>query len=502
MNSRVSTKFKVGMIGRISQALLLGCTVLCGSVLSAEAQTPSTKPTEQMAINPDEAGQEALAYSYALQAYLYTYPLMIIEREMRRRDGVTKSVGTAPIAPVNRLGHMTMLADADSDMPYSPNNDTVYTGVVLDISKEPIILDMPAIKDRYAVVGVTNAYLENMPYAYSPTANGNDAAYLVFVGPNWVGDLPSELTPVYVDTNLVVLAIRIAASSNNDMPEIRSYQEQMSLTALSDWTGKPSATPPPIPEMPIRTKYSGPFAYFQKAADLLKDFPPPERHRAINASLWRIGLVPGQAFDPNSLDPVTRRGVERALKDGPVVINYLRRNRGRKFPSGWDTGRYADNIVFDYSARAAIALVGLLGNDPEEAIYFYTYFDAQGDALDGSRQYHMRFEAGELPEVNPLGFWSLTMYDGETFRYTHNPIDRFKLGSTSDLNWNEDGSLDLWIQPNQPSADKMSNWLPSPDGRPFRVTFRTYSPTQDVIDELYALEMALPPLVPVTTSKQ
>lgn len=502
MSSGISTKFKLGTIGLVSQAILLGCAVSSGNALQAKAETPQAKPAEQMVVNADEAGQEALAYSYALQAYLYTYPLMIIEREMRRRDNITKSVGTAPIAPINRLGHMTMLADADSDMPYSPNNDTVYTGVALDISKEPIILDMPAIKDRYAVVGVTNAYIENMPYAYSPTANGNDAARLAFIGPDWSGELPPELTPVYVDTNLAILAIRIAASGDEEMPEIRAYQEQMSLTALSDWDGKPSVTPPPIPAPPVRNKYSGPFAYFQKAADLLTDFPPPDRHHAMNASLWRIGLVPGQPFDPDSLDPATRRGVERALKDGPIAIDYLRRNRGRKFPSGWDTGRYADNIVFDYSARAAIALVGLLGNDPEEAIYFYTYFDSEGEPLDGSSQYRMRFEAGELPELNPLGFWSLTMYDGETFRYTHNPIDRYKLGSSSDLTWNEDGSLDLWIQPTAPSVDKMSNWLPSPEGRPFRVTFRTYSPTQEVINELYALEMALPPLVPVTTSEQ
>ncbi len=473
---------------------LASVTFIAGCA-SQEERTPAAISDEAASQDlSDEDGLEALAYSYALQAYLYTFPLTIVDREIKRREQITAPIGTAPIAPINRLGHMSILADAQSDMPYSPNNDTVYTGVALDLTAEPIILEMPEIKDRYAVVQVTNAYVENIPYAYSPTANGNDAAYLAFVGPDWTGELPPELTRVDIDTNMSFLAIRIALSGPEELPIVQSYQAQMSLTALSDWDGSPSDTPPTIPPKRERTSYSGPFAYFETAADLMAVYPPPNRHRAMNASLWRIGLEPGKPFDPDSLDPATRRGVERALRDGPVAIQYLRRNRGKRFPTGWDAGRYADNIVFDYAARAAMSLVGLMGNDPEEAIYFYTYFDADGEALNGSNTYRMRFEPGTLPKLNPLGFWSATMYDGETFRFIDNPIDRYRLGSSSNISWNDDGSLELWIQPDAPSEDKMKNWLPSPEGRPFRVTFRIYSPTPDVVEEFYAIDLALPPL--------
>jgi len=479
-------------IARLSFLGLMSMTLVSGCASPSMAEPSSAAGISEDV--PDEAGLEALAYSYALQAYLYTFPLTIVDREVKRRERIDAPVGTAPIAPINRLGHMSILADAHSDMPYSPNNDTVYTGVALDLTAEPIILEMPAIKDRYAVVQVTNAYVENIPYAYSPTANDNDAANLAFVGPNWTGELPSGLKRVDIDTNTAFLAIRIALSGAEELPIVRAYQNQMSLTALSEWESGPSETPPAIPPKRERNIYSGPYAYFQTAADLLADFPPPARHQAINASLWRIGLEPGKPFDPDSLDPATRRGVERALKDGPIAIEYLRRNRGKQFPTGWDAGRYADNIVFDYAARAAMSLVGLMGNDPEEAIYFYTYFDSEREALNGSNTYRMRFDPGEIPSLNPLGFWSVTMYDGETFRFIDNPIDRYRLGSSSDLNWNEDGSLELWIQPDAPSADKMKNWLPSPDGRPFRVTFRIYSPTHEVVEEFYAIELALPPL--------
>ncbi len=466
----------------------------------AGAETGTQTGAQTVVIGETDAqGREALAYSLALQAYLYTYPLFILERERKRRETLTEAQANGPMAPLNRLGHMSWLADAGSDMPYSPNNDTVYTGVALDLAAEPVILDMPAIQDRYAVVQTTNAYMENQTYHYSPRVNGGEAAQLAFVGPDWDGALPPGVEKVEVDTNSAVLAIRLAVRRNEqDLATVRAYQDQMSLTPLSAWADGPTDIRPAIPAPKARKDFKGPFARFEKAAVLLGENPPPKRHAAMNATLWRIGLEPGRPFDPEALDPDTRAGVLRALQDGPAVMEYLRRNRGRRFPTGWDTARYADNIVFDYAARAAISLVGLLGNDPEEAIYFYTYFDAENEPLDGARRYTMRFEPEDIPEINDLGFWSVTMYDGDSYLLVDNPINRYSIGSRHDLKYNEDGSLDLYIQPDAPGGELNRNWLPSPEGRPYRVTFRIYSPTAQTTRSLYDRELALPPLEPVS----
>ena len=223
----------------------------------------------------DHQGLEALAYSQALQAYLYTYPLIIGDRELRRRERLTQPMPNAPMAPVNQLGHMARLANAKTDMPYSPNNDTVYTGVVLDISQEPIVLHMPAIKDRYAVVQVANAYFENQPYSYSPRVNGAEAANLAFVGPGWQGDLPEGVEKVAMDTVHVYLAIRIALEGAHELDIVRSYQNQIALTALSDWQGHPSGKPPKQPAPRKRRQYQGAFAFFEQVADLMMINPPP-----------------------------------------------------------------------------------------------------------------------------------------------------------------------------------------------------------------------------------
>jgi hypothetical protein len=453
-------------------------------------------PPARTANDVDARGLEALAYSTALQAYLFAYPLFITERERLRREKLNSPVPFEPAAPINQLGHMTAISSAKGDLPFSPNADTVYTGISLDLTAEPVILDMPAIKDRYAVVQVVNAYVENVPYDYSPRTNGCDQTYIAFVGPDWKGTLPEGVKERRLDTNLGGIAVRIAAKDKADLEIVHRYQAQMSLTPLSEWNNGPSGKPATPPAPRHRNRYEGEFAWFKEAADLLAENPPPPGHKTIATTLWRIGINPGEPFNPDALDPATRQGVLRAEQDGPAMIEYLFKNRGRKLPNGWDAARYSRDFTSDYAARAAAALVGLMGNDPEEAIYLYTYYDANGDLLDGSKPYRIHIPADRIPKTSNIGFWSITMYGGRSFQFVDNPLDRYCVSSRDTLVANADGSVDIWVQGDAPGGAKDTNWLPSPSGGPYRVTFRIYSPVQRIVDEFMALELALPPLEP------
>ena len=76
----------------------------------------------------------------------------------------------------------------------------------------------------------------------------------------------------------------------------------------------------------------------------------------------------------------------------------------------------------------------------------------------------VHFEPGQLPPAD--AFWSLTLYDSSGF-FVPNPINRYAVGDRSDLSFNPDGSLDIYLQSTQPSdPEKAKNWLPSPAGRP------------------------------------
>ena len=84
-------------------------------------------------------------------------------------------------------------------------------------------------------------------------------------------------------------------------------------------------------------------------------------------------------------------------------------------------------------------------------------------------------------------FWSLTMYDMPNYYLVANPIDRYSIGDrTPGVAYNDDGSLDLYLQHDSPGPDKESNWLPTPSGD-FRPLVRMYQPGAEVLDGSYEL---------------
>jgi len=78
----------------------------------------------------------------------------------------------------------------------------------------------------------------------------------------------------------------------------------------------------------------------------------------------------------------------------------------------------------------------------------------------------------------------LTVYDQNGF-LVENPIDRYAIGDRDSLKTNEDGSLDILIQRDQPDGDR-SNWLPAPPDA-FAVTMRLYMPKAEFLDGSWTL---------------
>jgi hypothetical protein len=88
-----------------------------------------------------------------------------------------------------------------------------------------------------------------------------------------------------------------------------------------------------------------------------------------------------------------------------------------------------------------------------------TRVDGDGKPLNEKNQYVMHFTKDQIPPIK--AFWSLTLYNDKQF-FVANPINRYAIGDRDELQFNPDGSLDLYIQPESPGKDKESNWLPAP----------------------------------------
>src|SRR5262249_26809561 len=131
-----------------------------------------------------------------------------------------------------------------------------------------------------------------------------------------------------------------------------------------------------------------------------------------------------------------------------------------------------------YLERAMVAWVGLGANLSADAVYPMTRVDAEGQALNGANKYVLHFDKTGISPVK--GFWSLTLYNNQQF-FVPNPINRYAIGDRDKLKMNADGSLDLYIQNENPGADKESNWLPAPKDS-FNLILRLYWPDAQVLN--------------------
>jgi hypothetical protein len=73
--------------------------------------------------------------------------------------------------------------------------------------------------------------------------------------------------------------------------------------------------------------------------------------------------------------------------------------------------------------------------------------------------------------------------------FVDNPINRNSLGKYTDgIKNNTDGSLDIFIQHDNPGKDKESNWLPSPEGS-FNMVMRLYLPQPQALNGTWQLPL-------------
>jgi hypothetical protein len=170
-----------------------------------------------------------------------------------------------------------------------------------------------------------------------------------------------------------------------------------------------------------------------------------------------------------------------------LVLNAVAR-RETTTVNGWSAIHKAGHPDNGLIVSAALQKALPVANVFEEAAYWTTTTDAAGARLGGEHSYRLHFAAGELPPND--AFWSLTATD--TGGYLVSGSDgRASVDSHSGLVTNPDGSVDILLQPHQPSG-AAPNWLATPAGR-FKLMLRAYLPGAAIIDGEYEV----PPVIEV-----
>jgi hypothetical protein len=429
----------------------------------------------------------------AEEAYIFAYPMLEHYKMMFAMAMYPES--GAYTAPFNVLFSNAELSGPDDTIIVRPNNDTFYSSVWFDLSQKPQVLSVPEITDgRYYSFQIIDMYTHNIDYV-GTRVTGFDAGDYLFVGPTWEGEAPEGISKVIrSETNYVLALGRTQVFGPDDVENCKAVMDQYSVRSLDVYNGLMEAAV--IPQNPdIPPFQPGKFddvnfiAYFNA---LMGQVSLHDSEKQMFDRFAQIGIEPGASFDPASLDSNTVEAINSGAESAMKKIKEESLKLGKR-KNGWqlisESFGNREAMQGKYLRRAAAAYFGLWGNDLEEAFYPETTFDTDGETLDGSEHnYILHFDADELPPAK--AFRSITMYKLPEQLLIANEIDRYIISSnTEGLKYNEDGSLDVYIQDESPDEDLRSNWLPAHQG-PFSLQMRIYWPEPKSLDPLYT-----PPVV-------
>ncbi|WP_439924482.1 DUF1254 domain-containing protein [Nitrobacter sp. JJSN] len=443
------------------------------AALIVTTTTPVPANAQAKAEWPDIREAKAIAE----EGFIYGLPIVMnyavmYEYSVDRNSGQFK-------APFNQIKNEARVYTYKDTAVITPNSDTPYSLLFMDLRAEPIVLSVPAVeKTRYYSVMLCDGNTFNYGYIGS-RATGSEAGDYMVVGPDWQGATPAGIKKVFQSsTQFSAAAYRTQLFNAADMPDVEKVQAGYKVQPLSAYLKQPAPPAAPAIEFPKADAELVKKNFFEYLDFALQFAPAGPEERTIREKLARIGVGAGKTFDFKDLPLTHKIEIGLGMKDGEEKVEkYLA--SGQKDVNGWKIGSlFGDRLFYsgDWLKRAAAAKGGIYGNDAVEAVYPMTKALSNGEVLDGSKhKYTITFPAGQLPPVD--AFWSVTMYDGKSQLLIENPINRYLINSPmlSDMQKNADGSLTLYIQKDSPGADKESNWLPAPNDEIYLV-MRLYWP--------------------------
>jgi hypothetical protein len=438
---------------------------------------PFTPARAQTSITPAEARV------IAKEAYIYGYPMVDSYRIEHAYFVNTKNPEYK--GPWNQLRNFSRVFTPQDKAVQTPNSDTPYSFLGMDLRAEPIVLTVPAIeKERYFSIQLIDAYTFNFDYIGSRATGNGGGSYLI-AGPGWKGKTPKGVKKVIrAETELVLAPYRTQLFNPADLDNVKKVQARYKAQTLSAFLGQPAPKASPAIDfiMPLTPEAQRTSLQFFDILNFVLQFCPTHpSEKELMARFAKIGVGAGKTFGAGKLSPEMKAAIEAGMTDAWAELAKLQKRIDAKEVTSGDMFGTRDFLKNNYLYRMAAAVLGIYGNSKQEAMYPIYNIDADRKQLDGANRYSVRFAPGQLPPVN--AFWSLTMYELPSSLLSANPLNRYLLNSPMlpQFNRDADGGLTLFIQNESPGKDKEANWLPAPKG-PFFMAMRLYWPRDEALD--------------------
>lgn len=395
-------------------------------------------------------------------AFEYLFP--VYESARLRFNAIDNPRNPARRA-ANVAFHTRRLADHDSRAVTAPNNDTLYTTAWLDLSAGAALVSVPRIARRYWSVSLIDVFTNNFA-VLGNRLDGEGPIRALVVGPDWQGEAPHGVRVIRAPGNDVWLLGRWLIDGSDDAPAVHAIQDATRIESRAQPQGVRRVVPHGSHD---------PANFLAVVNEMLARNPVPAAERVLVEGWGDLGVGRGEAAW-GALSEALRQAWRARIEPAHAALRQPV-GSGTRAVAGWSyPAPELGNFGANYALRSRVALGGIAALVPQEAIYLGAGTDAAGAALHGARRYRLTIPAAG---VEADAFWSLSVYelmpDGRRF-FVDNPLRRYSVGDrTRGLVRNADGSIDVWVQREQPAGELAPNWLPAPPGR-FTVSLRAYHP--------------------------
>src|SRR5277367_529622 len=270
---------------------------------------------------PAESGLSATdARAIAKEAFIYGFPVAANYQTMYKQAIDKNSPDYR--GTFNTITSSKSVATPDDKFVVTPNSDTPYSFLWMDLRAEPIVITMPKIeKNRYYSGQLIDLYTFNFAYL-GTRAYGNEGGNFLIAGPGWKGKAPAGIKMVlHSQTQLAYILFRTQLFNPGDINNVRKIQADYRAVPLSTFSNQP-APPPAAPvrwPKPAADMLTSPTLYTYLNF-LLQFCPLDSSETDLMRRFAKLNVGADKTFAWTSLAPDTQQAITDGIKDAGAEL--------------------------------------------------------------------------------------------------------------------------------------------------------------------------------------
>jgi hypothetical protein len=339
-----------------------------------------------------------------------------------------------------------------------PNNDTLYVSCMLDLHKDPVILEMPTFDSKYVSLMITGYdHYVNIPMATRLDDFGKPEKMLIYSArTEWYdGEAVEGVDHVFEATGDFVSAVFRVMPHANDPERFERIVDQMKTVkavTLSEYRGgeaKPidDVAFPAVGEKDADVFENNLLEVMQFVFNHTTFDPDDEIDQKLLAVYEPLGVAPGKAYDQSGVAKIDGKRIRLVAER--VFAEEMAKATDPAFMEKAVTALFQPKGETSLDYLLFPSITGPIGQPAQEAVY-PAILTADGEPMNANHDYVIRMAADELPPAE--AFWSFTLYDTENGFFMPNDRKKYSVGENGGMKLNEDGGIEIYIAAEQPEG--------------------------------------------------